>query len=347
MKESIKSFYKTKVFPVAKERLKAIFRDIELKNKTCKAVEMGAGTGILSQTLKELYPNFDVIAIDRNPDHFLSFNDSINIKIVRSDIKSVPLQQESVDYVFYYNVLHHLTPKEIVMSIKEAYRILKPDGKIVIIETSPNPENKAQEAMLEIYRIESEINSSIGETPEKLYTLHQMIFLLNKIGILVEKKIKYSSTSIFWNPLWKYIKEDLEEKLKKLDHAKRTRYAKRLQEINAKVRKYGIQSLPQYVLVGEKATITVDHIPVKKSSIKFRIEYDGSGVLYDKDKGMVLLNKTGTLMWMLCNGERSVAEIANEVTSIISGARYENVLTDTYGFFLSLYQQGFIKFKKS
>ena len=99
-------------------------------------------------------------------------------------------------------------------------------------------------------------------------------------------------------------------------------------------------------MVGEKVAITVDHVPIKKPSIKFRIEYDGSSILYGKNKGMILLNKTGTLMWMLCNGERSIAGIADEVTSFISGAKYENVLMDTYGFFLSLYQQGFITFKK-
>jgi hypothetical protein len=70
-------------------------------------------------------------------------------------------------------------------------------------------------------------------------------------------------------------------------------------------------------------------------------------LLYEKHRGLVMLNQMGTLMWSLCNGENSIREIAKKVIEISSGGYYEKVLIDTRGFFVSLFQRGFVTFREA
>jgi SAM-dependent methyltransferase len=61
-----------------------------------------------------------------------------NVKAIVRDFvtKGSGLEDESVDYVFLFNILHFEKPESL---LKESYRILKPDGKVGIIHWNYDP----------------------------------------------------------------------------------------------------------------------------------------------------------------------------------------------------------------
>lgn len=59
------------------------------------------------------------------------------IGIQQADAKHLPLKSESVDVVFMLDVVEHLLPEELSLTLSEINRILKPGGRL-IIHTMPN-----------------------------------------------------------------------------------------------------------------------------------------------------------------------------------------------------------------
>lgn len=47
---------------------------------------------------------------------------------------TIPLQENIIDYILVISVLHHIPVGEIVLYLKEFQRILKPSGKILVLE---------------------------------------------------------------------------------------------------------------------------------------------------------------------------------------------------------------------
>jgi SAM-dependent methyltransferase len=76
---------------------------------------------------KYIYPELDItyIPFDTHPNFAHS-----NITLCRWN--AIPVETNSVDKIICLASLHHLSPEERSSAYKEFYRILKPDGKLVI-----------------------------------------------------------------------------------------------------------------------------------------------------------------------------------------------------------------------
>lgn len=73
------------------------------------------------------------IAVDLNPS-VKEYADT-DVTVVLSNSTSInSLKDSSVDYIFISNFFEHLTKSDITRTIKEAYRILKRDGEILILQ---------------------------------------------------------------------------------------------------------------------------------------------------------------------------------------------------------------------
>ena len=53
-------------------------------------------------------------------------------KYVQSDIRSLPFDDESVDQAEMYSVIEHFPFREVTVVLKEVFRVLKPNGKLII-----------------------------------------------------------------------------------------------------------------------------------------------------------------------------------------------------------------------
>ncbi|MDD3141235.1 MAG: class I SAM-dependent methyltransferase [Lachnospiraceae bacterium] len=98
------------------------------------AADIGAGTGFITEGL--LKKNIKVVAIDQSREMLdcleKKYNAEGELICIQGDGNQLPLEDNSVDYVFANMYLHHVTDP--MVAIKEMYRILKVQGKMVITD---------------------------------------------------------------------------------------------------------------------------------------------------------------------------------------------------------------------
>src|SRR5256885_9902372 len=110
-------------------------------------VDLGAGEGTLSQLLAKRARK--VIAIDNSP-KMVEFGSKLakkhgveNLEYRLRDLEDPPIAKESVDLVFLSQALHHaLKPERAILA---AHRILKKNGRIVVLDLLSHRFDKARE----------------------------------------------------------------------------------------------------------------------------------------------------------------------------------------------------------
>jgi ArsR family transcriptional regulator len=86
-----------------------------------------------------------VIGVDNNPEILASARQRIdrlglkNVSLIAENVSQLSMPDESLDVVFFSQSLHHLDdPKS---GFKEAARILRPRGQILVMELAAHSEN--------------------------------------------------------------------------------------------------------------------------------------------------------------------------------------------------------------
>ena len=110
-------------------------------------VDLGAGEGTLSQLLARNARK--VIAIDNSP-KMVEFGSKLakqhgfkNLEYRLGDLEDPPIAKESVDLVILSQALHHAIKPE--RAIESAHRILKENGRIVVLDLLSHNFEKARE----------------------------------------------------------------------------------------------------------------------------------------------------------------------------------------------------------
>jgi ubiquinone/menaquinone biosynthesis C-methylase UbiE len=107
--------------------------------------DLGAGTGFYSMTLSEMVPRGKVYAVEIQRDFLATIANKIadkkctNVECLWGDIekhKGTKLADGIIDAVVASNVLFQLEDKETF--IKEIKRILKPKGKVLVVDWHPD-----------------------------------------------------------------------------------------------------------------------------------------------------------------------------------------------------------------
>ena len=115
--------------------------------------DLGAGEGVIAQLLARRART--VYCIDNSPRMVevgaeqaakLGFN---NLVYKLGDIEKVPLKDNSVDLALLSQALHHAQHPQ--KAVQEAYRILKPGGKIVVIDLKQHNFEKARELYADLW----------------------------------------------------------------------------------------------------------------------------------------------------------------------------------------------------
>ena len=125
-------------------------------------VDLGAGEGVLSQLLARRAKS--VICIDNSPamvkvgEELAKQHDFSNLSYMLGDIEKVPLPDASADLALLSQALHHANKPD--RAIAEAYRMLRPGGRIVILDLNQHNFEKACELYADRW---------LGFTPNRLY----------------------------------------------------------------------------------------------------------------------------------------------------------------------------------
>ena len=110
-------------------------------------LDAGCGDGYFSiEAALKLGLKSTIIAIDIYKESLEKLKQEVkkrklsNIEIIEADItKKLPLKDKSIDVYFVSNVLHGFDEKEKKELVKEVKRLLKKDGKFIVIEFKKEP----------------------------------------------------------------------------------------------------------------------------------------------------------------------------------------------------------------
>lgn len=125
-------------------------------------VDLGAGEGVLSQLLARRAKS--VICIDNSPSMveigttLAKEHGFTNLSYQLGDIEDVPLPDNSSDLVLLSQALHHANKPE--LAITEAFRLLRPGGRLVILDLNQHTFEKARELYADRW---------LGFPPNRLY----------------------------------------------------------------------------------------------------------------------------------------------------------------------------------
>ncbi len=114
-------------------------KDAWLKN----FVEIGCGTGRMTEFMTWQFGK--VYGLDISGEMIRQakerLKNCINVELIETDGETIPLSDNSMDYVFSYLVFQHMKTREMVeKNFAEAYRVLKPGGIFKVrLRTDENP----------------------------------------------------------------------------------------------------------------------------------------------------------------------------------------------------------------
>jgi ArsR family transcriptional regulator len=115
--------------------------------------DLGAGEGLISQLLANRAER--VVCVDNSPKmiefgrELAAKNGFSNLSYKLGDIEEVPLSDCSVDLALLSQALHHAQHPQ--KAIKEAHRILKPGGQLIIIDLLEHHFEKARELYADVW----------------------------------------------------------------------------------------------------------------------------------------------------------------------------------------------------
>jgi ArsR family transcriptional regulator len=115
--------------------------------------DLGAGEGTFSQLLARRAKK--VIAVD-NSERMVEYGADLarkhgvrNLEYRKGDIEQIPIRDASVDLAFFSQALHHARHPQ--RAVAEAHRILKPGGRIVILDLARHNYEQARELYADLW----------------------------------------------------------------------------------------------------------------------------------------------------------------------------------------------------
>ena len=115
--------------------------------------DLGAGEGTFSQLLARRSKK--VIAID-NSEKMVEYGQELarkhgvkNLEYRKGDLEEVPIRDATVDLAFFSQALHHAQHPE--RAVAEAMRILKPGGRIVVLDLLRHSYEEARELYADLW----------------------------------------------------------------------------------------------------------------------------------------------------------------------------------------------------
>ncbi len=180
---------------LSKKRANIVNRLIPISHRSGKILDIGSGTYplfLLNTDFAEKYGIERITTQEINQLH----NQKIYIK--NYDIEketTIPYNDNYFDILTMLAVFEHITTNNLILVLKEIYRVLKPGGIYII--TTPTPVANVILTIMAIFKL---INSDLFDEHHDVYTHKKVASLLYSAGFQKEKMC-FGSFEIYMN-LW-------------------------------------------------------------------------------------------------------------------------------------------------
>lgn len=139
--------------------------------------DLGCGNG-----RNMIHNNLNFIGVD-NCKNFVSICEKKNLNVIESNLKEIPLNDETADALICIAVFHHFSTTENRLKVlNEMYRLIKPNGKILLSVWSIKQPSKTKRQFNK-YGSNVVLYNKYGN----IYNRYYYIFEINEIKNLFEK----------------------------------------------------------------------------------------------------------------------------------------------------------------
>lgn len=145
-------------FFMSRKPYQKLLQELNLKGDE-KILEFGSGVGSLAKKLATSLQNQGQLVCIDVSDKFLSrtkkkLKNYSNVKFLLGELANTDIPSNSFDYIITTWVLHHVKDTMLEPSIQKFYSVLKPDGKVFVIEFPDDKQKRhgfSQEKLLNIF----------------------------------------------------------------------------------------------------------------------------------------------------------------------------------------------------
>jgi len=148
-----------KAVPKYREMLWLMLHYIPKKFKPKKILELGSGTGNLTELVLEKFPNAEITVVDISEkilDECKSrFRSSTSIKYCQSDFKEIDFERESFDLVISSIAIHHIKDEDKQILFGKIYSCLKQNGIFTYLDQCMGETKEIYQKNIEKWKIEA------------------------------------------------------------------------------------------------------------------------------------------------------------------------------------------------
>ena len=123
--------------------------------RTLKVIDIGCGTGRFIDAIRQVWPKLPVLGIDmseaylRHATRYLRRWSRVNLSAAKAE--SLPVADESQDALISIFLFHELPPSIRRAVLRECARVLKPGGRLVLVDSLQRGDRPDYDGLLELF----------------------------------------------------------------------------------------------------------------------------------------------------------------------------------------------------
>jgi ubiquinone/menaquinone biosynthesis C-methylase UbiE len=121
--------------------------------RTLRLIDIGCGTGRFLDLVKQAWPLLPALGVDLSDSYIRHARRHLRrrrrIELVVANAEALPVRDRSADAVTNIFTMHELPPQVRRVVLEECARVLKPGGRLVLIDSLQTGDNPAYDGMLE------------------------------------------------------------------------------------------------------------------------------------------------------------------------------------------------------